>query len=138
MTWMPERLLSPVEVARMFRVSPKTVTRWADAGDVNSLRTAGGHRRFRHSDVLEMLRNGRTAARPAAAERLTDELELFDDVVAVDQPVGAHQKKVGADAEDPLQLVAVGGDRRAAFGALVAAAVLDGAVSPQIHWLNHS
>jgi excisionase family DNA binding protein len=39
----------------MFGVDPKTVTRWADAGHVRSLRTAGGHRRFRRADVLELL-----------------------------------------------------------------------------------
>jgi excisionase family DNA binding protein len=56
---MPERLLTPVEVARLFRVNPKTVTRWADSGHINSLRTAGGHRRFRQADVRELMA-GRT------------------------------------------------------------------------------
>ncbi|GLX06694.1 BldC family transcriptional regulator [Microbispora sp. NBRC 16548] len=46
-----ERLLTPAEVATMFRVDPKTVTRWAKAGKLTSLRTLGGHRRYRETEV---------------------------------------------------------------------------------------
>jgi len=51
----PERLLTPGEVALMFRVNPKTVTRWASAGRIGSIRTPGGHRRFRESEVNGLL-----------------------------------------------------------------------------------
>ena len=51
----PERLLTPGEVAEMFRVDPKTVTRWAAAGRIGSIRTPGGHRRFRESEVTQLL-----------------------------------------------------------------------------------
>jgi excisionase family DNA binding protein len=50
-----ERLLTPGEVALMFRVDPKTVTRWASAGRIGSIRTPGGHRRFRESEVHGLL-----------------------------------------------------------------------------------
>jgi excisionase family DNA binding protein len=50
-----DALLTPAEVARMFRVSPKTVTRWARAGKLTAMRTLGGHRRFRASEVRELL-----------------------------------------------------------------------------------
>lgn len=50
-----ERLLTPGEVALMFRVDPKTVTRWASAGRIGSIRTPGGHRRFRESEVSVLL-----------------------------------------------------------------------------------
>ena len=50
-----ERLLTPGEVATLFRVDPKTVTRWASAGRIGSIRTPGGHRRFRESEVRGML-----------------------------------------------------------------------------------
>jgi len=50
-----ERLLTPGEGAALFRVDPKTVTRWASAGRIGSIRTPGGHRRFRESEVREML-----------------------------------------------------------------------------------
>lgn len=51
----PERLLTPGEVAQMFRVDPKTVTRWASSGKIGSIKTPGGHRRFRESEVITML-----------------------------------------------------------------------------------
>jgi excisionase family DNA binding protein len=50
-----EPLLTPAEVARMFRVDPKTVTRWAAAGKIESIRTPGGHRRFSESHVRTLL-----------------------------------------------------------------------------------
>lgn len=50
-----DRLLTPGEVAALFRVDPKTVTRWAAAGRIGSIRTPGGHRRFRESEVRALL-----------------------------------------------------------------------------------
>lgn len=51
----PEVLLTPSEVARLFRVNPKTVTRWARAGKLTAIRTLGGHRRFRESEIRRCL-----------------------------------------------------------------------------------
>ena len=53
-----ERLLTPGEVAALFRVDPKTVTRWAASGRIGSIRTPGGHRRFREAEVLSLLAEG--------------------------------------------------------------------------------
>ena len=39
----------------MFRVDPKTVTRWAKAGKLTSIRTLGGHRRYRENEVRLLL-----------------------------------------------------------------------------------
>ena len=50
-----EVLLTPSEVAALFRVDPKTVTRWAKAGKLTSIRTLGGHRRFKESEVKSLL-----------------------------------------------------------------------------------
>lgn len=50
-----DRLLTPGEVARLFGVDPKTVSRWADAGKLNALRTLGGHRRYRADEVQALL-----------------------------------------------------------------------------------
>lgn len=58
-----EPLLTPAEVATMFRVDPKTVTRWAKAGKLTSIRTLGGHRRYRESEVKALL-----SALPATGE----------------------------------------------------------------------
>lgn len=51
----PEPLLTPAEVAALFRVNPKTVTRWARAGKLTAIRTLGGHRRFRVSEIRRCL-----------------------------------------------------------------------------------
>jgi len=55
-----EALLTPAEVAALFRVDPKTVARWANTGKLTSLRTLGGHRRYRASEVRNLL--GRIAS----------------------------------------------------------------------------
>ncbi len=52
-----ENLLTPAEVAVLFRVDPKTVTRWAKAGKLTSIRTLGGHRRYKESEVKALLKN---------------------------------------------------------------------------------
>ena len=51
----PEPLLTPSEVAALFRVDPKTVTRWAKAGKLSTIRTLGGHRRYREVEVRALL-----------------------------------------------------------------------------------
>ncbi len=50
-----EALLTPAEVAALFRVDPKTVTRWAKSGKLTSIRTLGGHRRYREAEVKALL-----------------------------------------------------------------------------------
>ncbi len=52
-----DELLTPAEVAALFRVDPKTVTRWAKAGKLTSIRTLGGHRRYRAVEVRALLEN---------------------------------------------------------------------------------
>jgi excisionase family DNA binding protein len=61
------RLLTPGEVAVLFRVDPKTVTRWASAGRLSSIRTPGGHRRFREAEVRALLHGQSTAVPPQPA-----------------------------------------------------------------------
>lgn len=68
-------LLTPAEVADAFRVSPKTVARWANSGLLPAMRTLGGHRRFRRADV--------EAALAAVAALDAD----FEAELAVDSPV---------------------------------------------------
>jgi excisionase family DNA binding protein len=48
-------LLTPSEVAVMFKVNPKTVTRSARASNTSAVRTLGGHRRFRASEIRRFL-----------------------------------------------------------------------------------
>ena len=68
-----ETLLTPSEVAALFRVDPKTVTRWAKAGKLTSIRTLGGHRRYKESEVSALL-NATTGATYVSSVRVEKEL----------------------------------------------------------------
>jgi excisionase family DNA binding protein len=46
-----DRLLTPAEVAAIFAVNTSTVTCWANTGKIHAIRTLGGHRRFKASDI---------------------------------------------------------------------------------------
>lgn len=65
--WVMERLegqevlLTPAEVAKLFRVDPKTVTRWAKAGKITAIRTLGGHRRYRQSEIVKLIKTTHTS-----------------------------------------------------------------------------
>ncbi|ASR56490.1 MULTISPECIES: BldC family transcriptional regulator [Cellulomonas] len=54
-TQTAQELLTPQEVAMLFGVDPKTVTRWARAGRLNAIRTLGGHRRYLGSEVRALI-----------------------------------------------------------------------------------
>lgn len=47
--------LTATQVARLFGVDPKTVTRWARAGKIDHILTVGGHRRYPRSTVMRLL-----------------------------------------------------------------------------------
>jgi excisionase family DNA binding protein len=54
-----EALMTPAEVATMFRVDAKTVTRWAQSGkfpEGTMIRTPGGQRRFNREKVMRVYR----------------------------------------------------------------------------------
>ena len=74
-TVQPEReivgaLLSPAETAAYFGVSVKTLQRWDKSGKIHSVRTLGGHRRFREAEVIR-LRN-----QPAVFDDGDDDLPM--------------------------------------------------------------
>jgi excisionase family DNA binding protein len=48
-------LLTPGEVGTLFGVTPKTVTRWANSGKLSSIRTLGGHHRYRANEIHKLL-----------------------------------------------------------------------------------
>jgi excisionase family DNA binding protein len=50
-----EAILSPREMARVLRVNSRTLARWADEEGLPSIRTLGGHRRYRWADVTAWL-----------------------------------------------------------------------------------
>jgi excisionase family DNA binding protein len=65
---LAEPLLRPGDVAALFHVDPRTVTRWARSGKLTTIRTVGGHRRYRLSEVMAM-RNESTAEHAEERER---------------------------------------------------------------------
>jgi excisionase family DNA binding protein len=54
--------MTPTEVATLFGVDPKTVTRWSKRGKLSFTWTLGGHRRF-YRDEVERLFTGQHQAR---------------------------------------------------------------------------
>lgn len=66
-----DRLLTRAQVAEIFHVSPSTVTRWAEAGKLPSVRTLGGHHRYEAKAVMAL-------AKQLIREEITMENALFD------------------------------------------------------------
>ena len=51
-----EVYIRTAEAARILRVSPKTVSRWAKEGKIPHVMTLGGHRRFPSSAIHDLAR----------------------------------------------------------------------------------
>lgn len=54
-------LMRPKEVAELFGVDPRTVTRWANDGKIACLVSLGGHRRYIRADVQRLLQERKRA-----------------------------------------------------------------------------
>lgn len=50
-------LLTTAEVAAAYRVTPITVYRWARGGRLESIKTPGGHRRYRIAEATKLRRD---------------------------------------------------------------------------------
>lgn len=66
MTGAEHPLMLPEEVAAVFRVDAKTVTRWGQVGRLASLRTPAGHHRYYRAQVDAIL-----AGKPLTAKQVT-------------------------------------------------------------------
>jgi excisionase family DNA binding protein len=51
-------VLTAGEAAQLFRVDPKTVSRWAGQGKLPCFRTLGGHRRFYEDEIKPLVESG--------------------------------------------------------------------------------
>jgi len=49
-----EQLITISEAAKQLGITKKTLQDWDKAGDLTALRTVGGHRRYRQSDITEL------------------------------------------------------------------------------------
>lgn len=63
-----ERVYTPIQVAKLFRVDSKTVTRWAQRGLVGSFRTVGGHRRFYADEIDKLIADSHSGAKREGGE----------------------------------------------------------------------
>ena len=63
-----EVLLTAAEVAKLFRVGPKTINRWASEGRLTIIKTAGRHYRYKESEVKLLLESFTTKAQPKERE----------------------------------------------------------------------
>lgn len=61
-----QALLTSAEVAKRFRVGRSAVVRWVEKGQIEAVRTPGGHLRFRAADI-EALIAGSASARAVAS-----------------------------------------------------------------------
>ena len=93
-----ERLLTPAEVAQLFRVDPKTVSRWAAEGKLRCIRTLGGHRRFMMEDVQRLLGE---AAQDSQTPR--EETNVHADVGTAAESTDAIQWLKSYDARPTLK-----------------------------------
>ena len=79
-----DRLLTRAEVAEIFQVSPSTITRWAEAGKLPSVKTRGGHHRYEARAVMEL-------ARYLIPEKIEQkEIEMEQTLVKVPTMYGDH------------------------------------------------
>ncbi len=57
---MPDHpiIMTATQVAKVFVVDPKTVTRWATNGDLHTFRTPGNHRRYHRAEIERRVLRG--------------------------------------------------------------------------------
>ncbi|MEP6871367.1 MAG: helix-turn-helix domain-containing protein, partial [Anaerolineaceae bacterium] len=58
--------------SEMLGVSESTIRRWADAGDIRSFRTPGGHRRILEDDLKQFIASAPSAAPGRDTDRISD------------------------------------------------------------------
>jgi len=73
---------STSEVAKYCHVTPDTIRKWAEAGRIHVFKTPGGHRRIRHEDLIQFLRENKIPIHPDLREAGTKVL-----VVDAEKPV---------------------------------------------------
>lgn len=67
-------MLRTADVALLFEVSERTVSEWAKKGQIPSVRTPGGHRRYPAEGIrwlLDESRKGRTGPEPKSESTIT-------------------------------------------------------------------
>ena len=89
-----DHLLTPSEVAGLFRVDPKTVTRWAKKGKISSIRTLGGHRRYRASEIRTLFSAGEWAS-------IVDVTDTRPEIIDLRELLEIRRSRTSGDPESP-------------------------------------
>ncbi len=84
-------VLTSTEAGELLGVSAATVKRWSDEGGLRSIRTRGGHRRFRRADVEEVL--GHLRADGAGQRTLADRLAARESVLRIQADLLAERAR---------------------------------------------
>lgn len=101
-----EPLLTPAQVAALFGVDPKTVTRWVKSGKLTSIRSLGGHRRFRETEVRALLRGKSEAERMSSVSSdFTVVGESSDVGQESSQPTSVTHEHRSAEGSFPTEIV---------------------------------
>ncbi len=94
--------------SQLLGVSESTIRRWADAGEIRSYRTTGGHRRILEEDLLQMVAGTAPSGGPSDSERITD-LALARVKRRFSRGRRAHSfpilDELGDDAKDRLRML---------------------------------
>jgi excisionase family DNA binding protein len=72
------QLLRTSDVATLFQVSERTVSEWAKRGQIPSVRTPGGHRRYPADGIRFLLQSGREGDQRAASQGSASVTDLND------------------------------------------------------------
>ena len=91
-----DKLLSLKETEKLLNVSKSTLQRWDNSGKLKAIRTEGGHRRYRQSDIDEILKTkdgityGNLYEHLCSAQYIADNLqdEEADAILEIQQRIG--------------------------------------------------
>jgi excisionase family DNA binding protein len=60
---LEDKLMTPKEVAELFKVNTRTVNKWAREGRIAGVQTPGGHYRFWRSEIARLLVGGSSGSK---------------------------------------------------------------------------
>ena len=98
-----QKWLSLTQASELLGVHPTTLRRWADGGEVPHVRTPGGHRRFRATDLAAWMQGQQTAALLAPPETLVQSAVGFTRQAMAERQVSVEPWYVAFAQEDARQ-----------------------------------
>jgi len=83
-----QKSLNSLEVAKLFGVNVSSVKRWTDAGRLDCIRTAGGHRKFLMSHLTTFIQNNQSQTKKINLFPIEspDDVEIATNILKMDFP----------------------------------------------------